>query len=103
MNNLAKEINDELKNTNEAKEFFKIKNAILNDKYLNDLLNTIKKTQNEMKDYLKNNQIVEYKKAKSYLEVLKDEFLNNPLINNYIVCKNELENLLLQVVNIIGE
>lgn len=103
MNNLAKEINDELKSTNEAKEFFKIKDAILNDKYLNDLLNTIKKTQNEMKDYLKNNQIVEYKKAKSYLEVLKDEFINNPLINNYIVCKNELENLLLQVVNIIGE
>lgn len=103
MNNLAKEINDELKNTNEAKEFFKIKDAILNDKYLNDLLSTIKKTQNEMKDYLKNNQIVEYKKAKSYLEVLKDEFINNPLINNYIVCKNELENLLLQVVTIISE
>ena len=103
MNNLAKKINDELKNTNEAKEFFKIKNAILNDKYLNDLLNTIKKTQNEMKDYLKNNQIVEYKKAKSYLEVLKDEFINNSLINNYIVSKNELESLLLQVVTIIGE
>ena len=103
MNNLAKKINDELKNTNEAKEFFKIKNAILNYKYLNDLLNTIKKTQNEMKDYLKNNQIVEYKKAKSYLEVLKDEFKNNPLINNYIFSKNELERLLLQVVTIIGE
>lgn len=103
MNSLAKEINDELKNSNEAKEFFKIKNAILNDKYLNDLLNTIKKTQNEMKDYLKNNQIDDYKKAKSYLEILKDEFMNNPLINNYIVCKNELESLLLQVVTIISE
>lgn len=103
MNSLAKEINDELKNSNEAKEFFKIKNAILNDKYLNDLLNTIKRTQNEMKDFLKNNQIDEYKKSKSYLEILKDEFINNPLINNYIVCKNELESLLLQVVTIISE
>ena len=56
-----------------------------------------------MKNHLKNNQIDEYKKTKSYLEVLKNEFINNPLINNYIVCKNELESLLLQVVTIIGE
>lgn len=103
MNNLAKSINEELKNTNEAKEYFKIKNALLSDQYLNDLLNTIQKTQNEMKNYLKNNQISEYKESKRYLEILKNEFINNPLINNYIVSKNELDALLLQVVNIISE
>ena len=37
------------------------------------------------------------------LEVLKDEFINHPLVNNYINVKNELNDLLEQVVSILSE
>lgn len=102
MINLAKKLNGELKNTKEAKEYFALKEQLLNDKYINDLLIVIKQTQNESKECLKNNDLENYKIKQQTLNVLKEEFLNNPLVSNYMVCKNELEQILNQVVSIIS-
>ena len=60
-------------------------------------------TQNEAKECLKNNDIENYKIKSKSLEILKDEFINHPLVNNYINVKNELNDLLEQVVSILSE
>ena len=103
MNKLAKKLNEELKNTNEAQQYFALKKSLLSDEYINSLLDVINKTQKEMKECLKTNDVEGYKLKAKYLEVLKEEFTNHPLLNNYIVSKNELYNLLEQIVNILSE
>ena len=40
---------------------------------------------------------------KRNVEILRKEFYENPLINNYIIVKNELNDTLEQIVNILSE
>lgn len=101
--NKAKELNKALKETSISKEYFALKEALENDDYITNLLKVIKQTQNEAKECLKNNDIENYKIKSKSLEVLKDEFINHPLVNNYINVKNELNDLLEQVVSILSE
>jgi len=101
--NKAKQLNKELKETSISKEYFALKEALENDEYITNLLKVIKQTQNEAKECLKNNDIENYKIKSKSLEVLKDEFINHPLVNNYINVKNELNDLLEQVVSILSE
>lgn len=103
MINKAKELNNNLKELDVSKEYFNLKKLISEDAYLNELLEVINKTQNEMKNHLKNNDIKSYNASKKTLEVLKQEFIDNPLINNYIVIKKEIYDVLEQVVNILSE
>ena len=103
MINKAKELNKALKETSISKEYFALKEALENDEYITNLLKVIKQTQNEAKECLKNNDIENYKIKSKSLEVLKDEFVNHPLVNNYINVKNELNDLLEQVVSILSE
>ena len=99
----AKKLNNDLKELDVSKEYFNLKKLISEDSYLNDLLDVINKTQKEMKEHLKNNDIKSYNASKKTLEVLKQEFIENPLINNYIVVKKEVYDVLEQVVNILSE
>jgi len=99
----AKELNKALKETNEAKEYFALKEAIAKDKYLTTLIENITSKQKEMKEYLKKEDLVNYKLAKATLLVYEDAFKNHPLINNYLVVKDNLYDLIYQVVNIISE
>lgn len=103
MDKLAALLNQELKNTDEAKQYFALKEALENDEYITSLLKVIKETQEEVKESLKNNDLETYKIKSKTLEVLKDEFINHPLVNNYINCRNDLYNLLEQIVNILSE
>ena len=103
MINKAKKLNDDLKELDVSKEYFNLKKLISEDSYLNELLDVINKTQKEMKEHLKNNDIKSYNASKKTLEVLKQEFIENPLINNYIVVKKEVYVVLEQVVNILSE
>lgn len=103
MINKAKKLNDDLKELDVSKEYFNLKKLISEDSYLNDLLDVINKTQKEMKEHLKNNDIKSYNASKKTLEVLKQEFIENPLINNYVVVKKEVYDVLEQVVNILSE
>ena len=103
MINKAKQLNKALKETSISKEYFALKEALENDEYITNLLKVIKQTQNEAKECLKNNDIENYKIKSKSLEVLKYEFINHPLVNNYINVKNELNDLLEQVVSILSE
>ena len=99
---LAKALNEALKETSEAKEYFALKKAISENEKLQDLLSTIQKYQLLMQEALKSNQIDEYKSIKKTLEELKNEFINHPLISNYISSKQELYDVLNQVVEILS-
>lgn len=103
MNKIAKQINSEIKQTKEYQEYIDLKDQISKSQYLNDLLDDIKEKQKEMKSFLKNKDEINYKKAKSELETLKNEFINHPLINNYLKSKDMLYNLVEQVATIISE
>ena len=103
MINKAKELNIKLKESNESIEYFSLKEKISNDENINKLIEVIKLTQNDMKNHLKNNDIKSYNASKATLEILKKEFFENPLINNYIISKNEMFDILEQVVNILSE
>ena len=65
MINKAKKLNDDLKELDVSKEYFNLKKLISEDSYLNDLLDVINKTQKEMKEHLKNNDIKSYNASKS--------------------------------------
>ena len=103
MNKIAKQINSEIKQTKEYQEYIDLKDQISKNQYLNDLLGDIKEKQKEMKSFLENKDEINYKKAKSELETLKNEFINHPLINNYLKSKDMLYNLVEQVATIISE
>jgi cell fate (sporulation/competence/biofilm development) regulator YlbF (YheA/YmcA/DUF963 family) len=103
LENKAKDLNKALKELEVSKEYFSLKEKINNDEYSKKLLEVIKQTQNDMKSHLKNNDIKSYKASKQTLELLKQEFYELPLINNYIIVKNELNDILEQVVNILSE
>lgn len=103
MNNIAKKLNEQLKELEVSKLYFSLKETISKDEYLTKLLEVIKITQNEMKQHLKNNDIKSYNASKQSLEILKKEFYENPLINNYMVIKNELNDVLEQIVYILSE
>lgn len=103
MINTAKRLNEQLKSSNEAKEYFMLKEKLENDEFINSLLITIKETQKEAKQSLENKDIETYKIKVATLEILKKEFINNPLVNNYIVCKEQLHQTLKQIVDIISD
>ena len=103
MINKAKELNKAIKETNIAKEYLALKELILKDEYTSRLLDVIKKTQNEAKDYLKNNDMKNYQASNNTLKLLKEEFFASPLINNYISIKDEMYRFLEQIVNILSE
>ena len=103
MINDAKKLNELLKDLNEVKEYFKLKDAIEKDNYLTSLLNTISQTQKEAKDCLKENNMEGYKIKIASLETLKNEFINHTLINNYMYIKDEVSCILHQIVDILSE
>lgn len=103
MNNEAKQLNEALKELPEAKEYFELKEQLKNNEYVNKLLKVINDTQLEAQNALKNNDLGNYKIKQKELEILKDEFVNYPLIANFIVSKENLYQVLEQVVNIISE
>ena len=103
MINLAKQINNSIKETNQAKEYFALKEQLSKDEYINSLLKVIEQTQKEVKEALANKDMNLYKVKVATLETLKEEFINHPLVNNYIVSKEEFYSFLSQIVNIISE
>ncbi len=103
MINTAKKLNEKLKESQEAKEYFLLKEKLKEDKYVTSLLQTISLTQKEAKEYLSNNDINNYKIKVAILETLKQEFINHPMVNNYIVSKQQLHDTLKQIVDIISE
>ena len=103
MINKAKALNTSLKELQVSKEYFLLKESIANDENITKLIEVIKQTQNDIKNHLKNNDIKSYNASKLTLEMLKKEFYSNPLISNYILIKNEMYDVLEQVVNILSE
>lgn len=103
MINKAKQLNQELKKNEEVQEYLLLKEQIKKDKNILSLLDLIKKTQTEMNFLLKENNQQEYLIKRKELEILKENFYENPLIINYLAIKDEVYNLIEQILQIIGE
>lgn len=103
MKKTAKKLNDELKKTNEAQQYFALKEALKKDEYVLSLLQVIQQTQKEAKECLKENDMENYKIKKQTLNILQDEFIRHPLIHNYIICKHDLFEILEQIVHILSD
>jgi len=101
--NKAKQLNQELKKNEEIQEYLLLKEQIKKDKNILSLLDLIKKTQKEMNFLLKENNQQEYLIKRKELEILKENFYENPLIINYLAIKDEVYNLIEQILQIIGE
>ena len=103
MNNVAFEINKQIKDTKEYQEYICLKKQIQNNQEIKELLAKIKTNQHQLKKLLSDDKISEYKAKQKELEDLKNIFLNHPLINNYLQAKQLLYNLVEQVATIIGQ
>ena len=103
MINKAKQLNQELKKNEEIQEYLLLKEQIKKDQNIISLLDLIKKTQKEMNTLLKENNQQEYLIKRKELEILKENFYENPLIINYLTIKDEVYNLIEQILQIIGE
>lgn len=103
MTELATKLNDLLKNSEEAQEYFKLKTFLQNDEYITLFLKNIAQVQKETQEALKANDTKIYLKKRKEMEIMKDEFTNHPVIQNYIQVRAELEDLLEQVVTILSD
>ncbi len=95
-------LNRKIKELEEVKQFLNLKKKIEEDAFINQLLAKIKQTQKLMNTSLKNNKIKEYNNYKKELEILKIEFNENPLIQNYYNYKQDVNNILLEIASIIA-
>lgn len=95
-------LNRKIKELEEVKQFLILKKKIEEDAFINQLLAKIKQTQKLMNTSLKNNKIKEYNNYKKELEILKIEFNENPLIQNYYNYQQDVNNILLEIASIIA-
>lgn len=87
-------INKKIKQLDEVKEYQKYKKIVSEDKEIQELLNNIKDIQLKSKQALKNNDIALYKQYQNKLEEYKQEFNNNPILQNYFNSKDDVKKII---------
>lgn len=97
---LALRINEELKNEEVVKEFFKYQDAI-NKSNLEEIEEEIKLLQKRIVNALDENKMDEYQKLKEEYYKLKSEYDNHPLLVNYKYLTESVNDLLQQIAFII--
>ncbi len=93
-------LKNELDNDERVKEYFRLKEAIINDKALTKLDEDVRLAQKEMVKAINDGEL--HKQKKEYYETLKKQYENHPLIVSYNNIKDEVYNLLSQISNIIN-
>lgn len=99
---IAKSLNEKIKQVTEVKEYLKCKEIIVNDKEMNALLTEVNKFQYLMKEALKKSSDIDYLKYKNHLQKLKKDFSENPDFSNYFNYKEDTADIVLQISNILG-
>lgn len=97
----AKELNNWLLNQELIKEYKKYETLIKKHPEISKQQKTLKAMQKKIvieksKDHDCSSLIHEY-------ELMKEQYYNNPIVNNYIVLKEEVNNLIQQINNIINQ
>ena len=96
--NLAQKINNELLDLPLIKEYQKLEKIISNDKILSNIDYEIRKAQKEMVEHSTKEDYLLYQDK--YV-ALKETTKENPIFQNYISIKEEVQDLLNQVSSII--
>jgi cell fate (sporulation/competence/biofilm development) regulator YmcA (YheA/YmcA/DUF963 family) len=99
---LALRINEELKNEEIVKEFFKYQEAIRKSN-LDEMEEEIKILQQKIVNALNDNKMDEYEKLKDEYYQLKSEYDSHPLLVNYQYLTESVNDLLQQIAFIIDK
>ncbi len=91
---LAKKINKELLDLPLIKEYQELEKIILNDKVLKNIDYELRKAQKDMVEHSTQN---DYNIYQNNYVILKETIKNNPLFQNYLSLKEDVQNLLNQV------
>ena len=100
MNNIdeiLKEVDEKISNEPCIKEYFRLKDAINNDKELMRLDALVREHQTKMCQNQNNDEI--YFQEKSFYEKYLKELENNPIYQNFNEVKKEVNELLLEIKN----
>ena len=95
MEEIAAKINEEIKNSNVYKEYIFLKEKIEKNEYLANLNNELEMLKKEICSS-KNEALVDlyYKK--------ETEYKSNPIVKDYVRCKESLNELLKDIVDILS-
>lgn len=99
---LAKLINEKLLDNNLVKEYQLYEKLISSNP-------DFKKMEDRLKDYQKKMVSLKYQNDESYNQIfqeyskLRNEFENNPLINNYLILKEDLNDYLQEINDLINK
>ena len=103
MENKAKELNKALKEDALVKEYLTLKDYLLNNKEVINLLKEIKEEQNRLKEVIKEDNKEAYFKQRKKLNDLKDKLFAIPEVNNYINIKDQTLEFIEQIANILSD
>lgn len=103
MNDKVRKAIEELKDSIDAdsliNEYNRLANKIAESTELNELESKLKELQKQLVDTLDKNLNDMYEQVKKQYEELKELYEKHPLISNYKVLKEEVNNLLIQINN----
>ena len=103
MENKAKELNKALKEDALVKEYLTLKDYLLNNKEVINLLKEIKEEQNRLKEVIKEDNKEAYFKQRKKLNDLKDKLFAIPEVNNYVNIKDQTLEFIEQIANILSD
>ena len=96
-----------IKNAKEAlyenelvKEFFRLRELVLNNEEINELSKEVKYHEKEMTNHMNNDEV--YFKEKALYESYKNKLDNHPLMVDFNIISNEVYDLLLEVKSILN-
>ena len=99
---LSLQLKEELLNLPLIKEYNSLAKQVSENKYLSDFETKLKAMQKKLVHLLDNNEQEEYEVVlKEYLNA-KKEYDNHPLYSNYMTLKEEVNDLLQNIANLIS-
>ena len=94
-------LNEKIKELEEVKQYLLYKKLIIEDQNIQQLLKEIKQLQKQMQQELKEGCVKKYNEIKETLKQKKEIFNSNLVIQNYLFYKEEVKNIVDELVNIL--
>lgn len=98
---ISLKIRELIKNAPETIEYNRLAEAIKKSPSIQAKEEKLKRMQQEMVKLLDANRTTEYDILVSQYKIEKEQYDNNPLVVNYLVAKEDLNNLILEIQNTI--
>jgi len=100
---LSLKIRSLLQDAPEVVEYNRLAEAIKKNPSIQQQEESLKKMQQDMVNLLDSNKLDEYNLLVAQYKISKENYDKNPLIVNYMIAKEDLNNLILEIQNIIKQ